>query len=82
MQLRVLFRCGHQGIVKDGQEPLCVCGERRVVRALDTHKLTPRIVGTASGPHVQTKFMDPATPSIGESRLRLKPLEQTDADAR
>lgn len=81
MTFKVLFACNATGMVKDGQEPICpthgpTC---RVSRALDVRKLTPRIVGMATGPHVQTKTMDPATPTIGDARLTLTTTEPTHA---
>lgn len=67
--MKVLFACQHLGTVQDGKAPLCACGERRVVRALVG---APRIVGTASGPHVTTQALGPISPMIGESTLTLK----------
>lgn len=67
----VRFRCGHDGRIKDGQEPCCgVCGARGVARLL--HAPTPRITGAASGPYVTTQAVDPATVVIGTARLALK----------
>lgn len=74
--MRLLFRCGHEGQHKDGQEPICHCGCRGIARVIGAPP--PRIVGVASGPHVKTQAMDPATPAIGESPLKLR---QESADA-
>lgn len=69
--MTLLFRCGHQGKHKDGQEPLCPeCGCRSIARVLNAP--APRFVGMATGPHVRTTAMDPATPVIGESPLKLR----------
>lgn len=67
--MTVLFKCGHNGQVKDGEEPRCACGETRVFRS---NAKAPRFVGTATGPHVTTRALDPATPTIGDARLSLK----------
>lgn len=74
----LLFRCGLRARVKDGEEAICRvhgkgCGVARLL-----NPTPPRIEGMASGPHVRTKAMTPATPTIGEARLRLKPLEPTE----
>ena len=69
--MKLLFRCGHEGRHKEGQEPMCPeCGTRGIARVLDARP--PRFVGVATGPHVTTQAMDPATPRIGEAPLTLR----------
>lgn len=77
MSLKVQFRCGHDGKLKEGQEPICgQCGRHGVSRCFAP---APRITGTASGPLVKTQDLAPATVSLTDSPLRLKPLETSDA---
>lgn len=76
MALRLLFRCGHEGKHREGQEPMCgQCGTRGIARVLNAP--APRFVGVATGPHVKTQAMDPATPTLRESPLTLR-QETTD----
>lgn len=74
--MRVLFRCGHEGRVKETQPPLCHCGERGIARCFAP---PPRFVGKATGPLVATKDLDPITVQIGESPLKLR-QETSDGD--
>ena len=59
--MTLLFRCGHQGRYREGSEPVCHCGERRVARCFAP---APRIVGKASGPLVETKDVEPYAGSL------------------
>lgn len=69
--MRLLYRCGHIGEHREGKEPVCVeCGCQGIARVLNAP--APRFVGVATGPHVRTKAMDPATPVIGETPLKLR----------
>lgn len=69
--MKVLFRCGHDGKVREGAEPICACGQRGIARVLDAPN--PRIVGRASGPLVETKDLDPAIVTLhSEGPLKLK----------
>jgi hypothetical protein len=53
----VTFACGHRISVRDGQPPVCVCGEARK-RAV--HTPPPRFRGTVSGPLAVTEALAPA----------------------
>lgn len=50
----LLLRCGCAIRFRDGEPPLCPShGNQAVARVL--HMPAPRIVGVATGPHVQTR---------------------------
>ena len=71
----VLFRCGHRGTFTDkkaaeAQAPICPeCGERGISRSFAPN---PSFVGTASGPFVEPKALDPAVVNLAETPLKLK----------
>jgi len=76
----VLFRCGCEGQIPDaktgGDPPTCDVHRERIARVLTCRP--PAIVGMAHGPHVSTRVMEPATPSLAETRLELKTGAQVD----
>jgi hypothetical protein len=71
--MRLIFRCGHEGQFRENQTPICRCGERGIARAFAG---PPRIVGCATGPHVETKALEPITVNLAEAGpLTLKAAE-------
>lgn len=75
----VIYACGCADKVPDartgGEPPICVAHQRGVSRVTSR---PPSIVGCATGPHVQTKALDPATPTLtqpGHGALVLKPMD-------
>lgn len=69
--MKILFKCGHEGQFRENQAaPVCVCGERLIARA---YAGVPRIVGVASGPHVETKALEGITVNLAaDGPLKLK----------
>jgi hypothetical protein len=78
--MKVLFRCGCEGVVKDSatgdDPPTCREHGARIARV---SVRPPSFVGTVSGPYATTRALAPASPVIGEARLVLKapPQEST-----
>lgn len=74
--MKLLFRCGHDGMFRENQTPTCpTCGEKGVSRAFAP---APRFVGTATGPHVTTQALEPITVNLAQSGpLKLKAEPET-----
>jgi hypothetical protein len=76
--MRVLFRCGHLGVFREGRTPQCpTCGASGVARVFAPN---PRIVGTATGPLVETKDLDPVSVALDVTPLKLTRQETPDGE--
>jgi len=74
----VRWRCGHTGDVDPDKvaSPVCACGERKIAGVLNVG--APRIVGHATGPLVEQKYLGPQAVRLAKRPLPLK--EPTDGD--
>lgn len=78
MAVVLLMKCGHDIAIDPDKvtSPSCWCGERIVARPLNAP--APRIVGHASGPLVEGKYLGPKELDLvarPEARLVLKPVD-------
>lgn len=70
MTVSVKFACGHTlDADPDKAAPICHCGEKRIALVKAPN---PRIVGTATGPLVETKPMEPGSVNLATDALKLK----------
>lgn len=72
--ISIRFACGHTlDADPDKAAPICHCGEKRIALVKAP---PPRIVGTATGPLVETKPMEPGTVNLASEPLTLKLTEE------
>jgi hypothetical protein len=72
--MRIKFTCGTVQAVDPDKTPSPVCGHcgtRQISRVLDAR--APRFSGTVTGPHADTKRLDPMAVNLAERPLTLKP---------
>jgi hypothetical protein len=80
--VKLLFKCTHTCDIDIDkvQVPICWCGNRTVVRAFPMR--APRIVGHASGPLVEGKYLGATAVNLAEKGpLKLKPQDDEKKDA-
>lgn len=71
--ISIRFACGHTlDADPDKGKPSCpTCGESRIA---SVKAPPPRFVGTATGPLVETKPMEPGTVNLAADALKLKDI--------
>ncbi len=83
MSMQALFRCGCAARLTDaqtgGEAPRCALHHAAVARVLLARP--PHFTGCCSGPYATTRALDPASPALAETHLKLRPQTGDTPDA-